>query len=346
MDNKKGYVGLENLGNTCFLNSCLQIMKEITELNIILNNKSEEIKNTNDGILCKEWYQLNNMMTTNNGIIRPVRFLEVLQNYAKITNKVLFTGYLQNDIQEFFLLLVTVLHNSISRKKNISINGNPKEEIDKLAIKCYNEKANEYKNDFSEINELFQGISVSFIKGIETNDNSLKPELYNNLILPVFYIDNDNNKKYIANNLYDCFNYYVQPDKLIDENKWFNEKTKKKEDAAKYIRFWDFPKILFIMLKRFTPDGRLKINNVIDFPIDNLDLSPYVCGYKPYNYKYELIGVCNHSGGLAGGHYTAHVKNKYNEWIHYNDTNVNIIKNVNEIITAKAYCLFYRKKNN
>ena len=80
------------------------------------NTLTKDIKNTNDGILCKEWFQLNNMMTTNNGIIRPVRFIEVLQNYAKSTNKVLFTGFLQNDIQEFFLLLITVLHNRISRK--------------------------------------------------------------------------------------------------------------------------------------------------------------------------------------------------------------------------------------
>tara|TARA_B100000900_G_C20577510_1_gene715965 strand:+ start:975 stop:2009 length:1035 start_codon:yes stop_codon:yes gene_type:complete len=344
MSNKKGYVGLENLGNTCFLNSCLQIMKEIKELPIILFNNSNEIKQNNDGILCKEWYQLNNMMTTNNGTIRPSRFLDVLQNYAKSNNKILFSGFLQNDIQEFFLLLITVLHNSISKKKNISINGNPKEEIDKIAIKCYNEKANEYKNEFSEINELFQGISVTFIKGLETNSNSFKPDLYTNLILPVFYIEN--NKRYIANNLYDCLNFYVKKEELIGENKWLNEKTNKKEDAIKYTRFWDFPKILFILLKRFTPDGRLKINNVIDFPINDLDLSPYVCGYKPQNYKYELFGVCNHSGSLLGGHYTAHVKNKYNEWIHYNDTNINIINNYSEIITAKAYCLFYRKKNN
>jgi ubiquitin carboxyl-terminal hydrolase 8 len=344
MSNKKGYVGLENLGNTCFLNSCLQIMKEIKELPIILFNNSNQIKHNNDGILCKEWYQLNHMMATNNGTVRPSRFLDVLQNYAKSNNKVLFSGFLQNDVQEFFLLLITVLHNSISKKKNISINGNPKDEIDKIAIKCYNEKANEYKKDFSDINELFQGISVTFIKGLETNNNSFKPDLYTNLILPVFHIDD--NKRYIANNLYDCLNYYVNNEELTGENKWLNENTNKKENAIKYTRFWDFPKILFILLKRFTPDGRQKINNVIDFPINDLDLSPYVCGYKPQNYKYELFGVCNHSGGLLGGHYTAYVKNKYNEWIHYNDTNINIVHNTNEIITAKAYCLFYRKKNN
>ena len=65
------------------------------------------------------------MMCTNNGIIRPTRFIEVLQNYAKSTKKTLFTGFLQNDIQEFFLLLINVLHNSISKSKNIYVKWKP-----------------------------------------------------------------------------------------------------------------------------------------------------------------------------------------------------------------------------
>lgn len=345
MSNKIGFVGLENLGNTCFLNSCLQVLKEIHEISLIINNKQKnnEIKNTDDGILCKEWYELNNMMCNNNGIIRPTRFIEILQNYAKSTNKSLFTGFLQNDIQEFFLLLINVLHNSISKSKTVYVNGKPSNELDKLAIQCYKEKTSEYKNEFSEINELFQGVSVTFIKGIKSNISSLKSELYTNLILPVYYT-NKANQTYLANNLHDCFKYFIHEEKLIYDNQWFNDKIKKKEDATKSTRFWDFPKILFILLKRFTPDGRSKINKVIDFPIDNLDLSPYVCGYKPHNYKYQLFGVCNHSGGLSGGHYTAYVKNKYNEWIHYNDTHINTVKQPTDIITAKAYCLFYRKK--
>ena len=85
---------------------------------------------------------------------------------------------------------------------------------------------------------------------------------------------------------------------------------------------------------------------LISFPLDDLDLSKYVIGYKKNSYKYELYGICNHMGSVMGGHYTAFVKNATNEWIHYNDSNVNVITNVETIVSPMAYCLFYRKKNN
>lgn len=342
MSLKKGYVGLENLGNTCFLNSTMQIIKEIDELNNIIVDKKEkkEIKSNNDGILSIELMELMKLMLNNNGTIRPTRFIEILQNYAKINNKVLFTGFMQNDIQEFFSLLIEILHKSISKEKNIIINGNPKNNIDILAIKCFNEKAAEYKKEYSEVNELFQGITVTFIKGLSTNDTSSKSELFTCINLPILYNNN------VVQNIYDCFKLYTMSERLDGDNKWYNEDKNIKEPADKYIKFWDFPKILFVLFKRFSPNGKSKINNVIDFPLDNLDLSSFVCGYKPNTYNYELFGVCNHSGGLLGGHYTAYVKNKHNEWIHYNDTRWEIVQNTKDIITAKAYCLFYRKKNN
>ena len=82
----------------------------------------------------------------------------------------------------------------------------------------------------------------------------------------------------------------------------------------------------------------------ITFPLDNLDLSSYVIGYKSESYQYELYGVCNHSGGVMGGHYTAYVKNANGKWYHFNDTSVTEVGIVESIISPKAYVLFYRKK--
>jgi ubiquitin C-terminal hydrolase len=148
----------------------------------------------------------------------------------------------------------------------------------------------------------------------------------------------------MATNLYGCFDLFVRPEFLDGENAWFNETSQQKENVRKQISFWNFPNILVISLKRFTPDGRGKMNQRIDFPLENLDLSKYVRGYNAKSYIYDLYGVCNHMGGPAGGHYTSFVKNATNEWYHYNDRNVNRIDDVSSIVTPMAYCLFYRKK--
>jgi len=148
--------------------------------------------------------------------------------------------------------------------------------------------------------------------------------------------------------LYDCFNNFVASETLSGDNAWYNEKTGKKEDVLKTLGFWNFPKILVITLKRFSPDGSRKMGNLIEFPIENLNLSKYVKGYNPQQYVYDLFGICNHIGGVSGGHYTAFVKNSTGKWLNYNDQNVQEISGPvdSHIITPMAYCLFYRKKNN
>ena len=60
-------------------------------------------------------------------------------------------------------------------------------------------------------------------------------------------------------------------------------------------------------------------------------------------YIYNLYAICNHMGGVLGGHYTSFVKNANGKWYHFNDTNVSEITNLKDLITPKAYCLFYRK---
>ena len=109
------------------------------------------------------------------------------------------------------------------------------------------------------------------------------------------------------------------------------------------IQFWSFPSLLIIDLKRFSNSNR-KNQGFIDFPLENLDLSKYIVGYQRGQYKYDLYGICNHSGSVFGGHYTAFIKNANSVWYHFNDTKITGISDLNQLKSPKAYCFFYRKK--
>jgi ubiquitin carboxyl-terminal hydrolase 8 len=338
---KKGYTGIDNLGNTCFLNSCLQVLNHTYELNEILDSSSHLKANIPDRNILNEWNDLRGVMWSGNGIVSPNKFVHNVHEIAKIKGKEIFTGWTQNDMPEFLLFMIDCFHNSYARSINMRINGKTENTVDETAIQCYGMLKTIYAKEYSEVMDLFYGIYMSEIISKDGRRKlAVKPEHYFILDLPVL----DNN--ILAANIYDCFNMFCKTEILEGENAWFNEKTGSKEDIKKQFAFWNFPKILVISLKRFSPDGTQKLNSLIDFPIENLDLSPYVRGYNASSFKYDLYGVCNHMGGVMGGHYTAFVKNIDNEWCHFNDVNLDKDIKPHQIVTPKAYCLFYRKKNN
>jgi ubiquitin carboxyl-terminal hydrolase 8 len=337
----KGYTGLVNLGNTCFLNSCMQVLNHTYELNEFLdsNQCKRNIKtDLIDSILLNEWNELRSIMWSNNGVISPNKFVYNVQELAKKKDRELFTGWVQNDITEFLLFIVESLHNSISRSINMKIRGTRQNKTDDLAIKCYSMLKGIYEKEYSEIMDMFYGIYVSQILSLDGKTaHALKPEHFFILDLPVPENEGEHT-------MYGCLDKFVSSEILEGENAWMNEKTGKKEDIQKRIVFWNLPKILIITFKRFSADGRRKIQNCIDFPLENLDMSRYITGYNSKKYIYDLFGICNHTGGVLGGHYTSFVRNSQNEWIHYNDTYVELIKEPQRLITPMAYCLFYRKK--
>jgi ubiquitin carboxyl-terminal hydrolase 8 len=340
----KGFTGIENLGNTCFLNACVQVLNHTYELNEFLSSNTYQNhmkKDSDDTTVLVEWNDLRTVMWSGNGVVSPRKFVYNIHRVAKIKKKEMFTGYAQNDMPEFLLFIMECMHNSISRSVKMSIKGVKQNSTDETAVKCYEMLKETYSKEYSEIMDIFYGIYVSVITSKDGSTKHLnKPENYFVLDLPIL----DGNV--LANNLYDCFNMFTKQECLEGENAWFNEGTGKKEDIIKKMVFWNFPKILIISLKRFTPDGQYKINKQIEFPLENLDLSSYVEGYNSASYVYDLYGVCNHYGGVLGGHYTAFVKNAQNDWIHFNDNSVEKVPDSSKIITPMAYCLFYRKKNN
>ncbi len=339
----KGLSGLSNLGNTCFINSCLQILSHTYELNDFLNKKIylKKLNNKYDSALLIEWDNLRKLLWDNNCIVSPNKFITTIQKVAEIKSRDIFTGYSQNDLPEFLLFLIDCFHNSLSREINMTITGQIENETDKVASLCFEMIKNMYAKDYSEIWNMFYAVHVSEIISLNSKKQlKITPEPYFMIDLPI-PINNKNPS------LIDCFNLYVDGEILNGENGWLNEdsSSNEKEDIIKKISFWSFPNILVVSFKRFNSRNQ-KNQILISFPLDNLDLSNYVIGYKKKSYIYDLYGVCNHSGNVLGGHYTSYVKNANNKWYHFNDTNVSEIhdNNLSSIISPRAYCLFYRKK--
>lgn len=339
--NDKGLSGLANLGNTCFLNSCMQVISHTYELNNFLDLETykKRLKNQYDSALLIEWDELRKILWKENCVVSPVKFVRTVQKLAQIKEKELFTGYEQNDLPEFLIFIVDCFHNALSREVNMNIQGTPENDRDKIALLCFEKIKQMYSKDYSEIWNIFYGIHVSRLIEVETNKiMSMTPEPFFIINLPI----PQNNK---SPSLLDCFDLYVEGEILDGDNSVLNETTGKKVAAQKNLTFWSLPTILVIDIKRYNGSNR-KNQILIDFPLTDLNLSKYVIGYNKETYIYDLYGVCNHGGSVLGGHYTSYVKNSNDKWYHYNDTSVTevIQTQVQQIISSKAYCFFYRKR--
>jgi ubiquitin carboxyl-terminal hydrolase 4/11 len=75
-----------------------------------------------------------------------------------------------------------------------------------------------------------------------------------------------------------------------------------------------------------------KLEDAVSFPVEGLDLSPFVLSNRnpDGSYKesliYDLFAVSNHFGNLAFGHYTAFAKNHVTgKWYDFDDSMVSAV---------------------
>ncbi|XP_023573530.1 ubiquitin carboxyl-terminal hydrolase 11 isoform X1 [Octodon degus] len=151
--------------------------------------------------------------------------------------------------------------------------------------------------------------------------------------------------------LQECIELFTTVETLEKENPWYCSSCKQHQLATKKLDLWMLPEILIIHLKRFSFSklSNEKLDTLVHFPIRDLDFSEFVI--KPQNesapelYKYDLIAVSNHYGGVHDGHYTTFACNKDSgQWHYFDDNSVSPV-NENQIQSKAAYVLFYQRQD-
>ena len=233
--NNKGLTGLVNLGNTCFMNSAIQCLSNTIELTKYFNDKSfanDINKNYKHIQLAYQWHRLLKGMWESNCIVSPTSFHRTVRELSEEMGYINFTGFNQNDTQEFLILMIDTLHESLSREVKITISGKVKNSQDKMALAAMKSWKTHFKSSYSKIIELFYGQLVS---QIYTTDDKLLSESFEpicmfDLPLPM--------KENIS--LYDCFDLYTEGEILDGDNQYMNDKTKQLIDAKKRFKYGNF----------------------------------------------------------------------------------------------------------
>ncbi|KAL2164269.1 hypothetical protein VTH06DRAFT_3485 [Thermothelomyces fergusii] len=189
-----GCVGLQNLGNTCYMNSALQCLRSVEELTkyFLTHEAQKEINPDNPlshngevaaayGRLLEEIYR-----DSAPGSIAPRHFKAVIGRYAPA-----FSGYGQQDSQEFLGFLLDGLQEDLNRiKKKPYIEkpdstddmiNNP-EAVREMAAKVWDITK---KRDDSVIADLFTGMYKSTLVCPVCDKVSITFDPFNNLTLPL-----------------------------------------------------------------------------------------------------------------------------------------------------------------
>ncbi|XP_061606344.1 ubiquitin carboxyl-terminal hydrolase 31 [Phyllopteryx taeniolatus] len=182
------------------------------------------------------------------------------------------------------------------------------------------------------------------------------------------YLHRDQHHQPQACTLAQCFQLYTKEEQLAPDDAWRCPHCTQLQQGRIKLSLWTLPDVLILHLKRFRQEGdrRVKMQNMVRFPLMGMDMAPHVVkrsqsswslpshwspwrrpyglGRNPDDFLYDLYAVCNHHGSMHGGHYTAYCKNSVDgQWYCFDDSEVAPVAD-DDVCQQTAYILFYQRR--
>ncbi|XP_048823310.1 ubiquitin carboxyl-terminal hydrolase 48 isoform X5 [Lagopus muta] len=282
------FVGLKNLGATCYVNTFLQMWflnLEFRQALYLCSSNEHTVRKSipkdedyEPQTICEHLqYLFALLQNSRRRYIDPSGFVKALG---------LDTGQ-QQDAQEFSKLFMSLLEDTLSKQKNPDVQNIVQKQF--CGEYVYVTVCNQCGRESKLVSKFYE---------LELNIQGHKQ-------------------------LTDCITEFLKEEKLEGDNRYFCETCQSKQNATRKIRLLSLPCTLNLQLMRFVFDRQTghkkKLNTYIGFS-ELLDMKPFM-EQKNGAYVYKLSAVLIHRGVSAySGHYIAHVKDpQTGEWYKFND---------------------------
>lgn len=324
--NLRGVVGLQNMGNTCYANSTLQLLRAVPEWNAFcLRENLEEVctdVNTVPAKLILAYQDLLRSMwsASRPAYVRPMGFLTIIRDSVRNTVYENFGRAVQNDSHEYMVYLLDNFHEALNERRTPTV----------ADVATTPDVATTSVVAAVAVESTMMSKAQTGWDAFVARNTSPVVDLFFGMIRKTIECSHCKNRSY----QWETFNVFKIPCEGTTFQEWVraecgttdlegyectpcNKAGAGRQNAHIYSHLWRLPSSLFVALRRFQPDGRKIMTPCppLEGAVTFAEYFAEESDHPSKQWTYECRGIADHHGGHMGGHYSAQTAHPVsNEW--------------------------------